>query len=97
MKPTEFAEGPAVSSLLTKDQSFAILMNLSSSNCCYPMPNGFSKMIRKNHKDDTNKNVFLGWPLENYIPTNNFPQTESSVQFSCNKDIEIVGVMVSNK
>lgn len=94
MKPIEFAEGPAVSSLLTKDQSFAILMNLSSPNSSYPMPNGFSKMIRKKQTDDTNKNVFLGWPLENYVPTNNFPQTESSVHFSCNKDIEIVGVMV---
>ncbi|KAK9511050.1 hypothetical protein O3M35_005699 [Rhynocoris fuscipes] len=94
MRPTEFAEGPAVSSLLTKDQAFAILMNLSSPNCSYPMPPGFSKMSRKKQADDSNKNIFLGWPLENYTPTNNLPMSESSLNFCCNKDIEIVGVMV---
>ncbi|XP_012266669.2 uncharacterized protein LOC105692200 [Athalia rosae] len=42
LTPQEFAEGPARSSLLNQDEAFAILMNISSSESRWPMPEGFS-------------------------------------------------------
>ncbi|XP_026756984.2 uncharacterized protein LOC113516720 isoform X2 [Galleria mellonella] len=42
LTPQQFAEGPARSSLLTDSESFAVLMNILSSNCDIPMPQGFS-------------------------------------------------------
>ncbi|XP_067002470.1 BTB/POZ domain-containing protein 6-B [Anabrus simplex] len=43
LTPTQFAEGPALSRLLTQDESFAILMNISSSTPGkLPMPEGFT-------------------------------------------------------
>lgn len=42
LTPQEFAEGPARSSLLNQDEAFAILMNISSTESKWPMPDGFS-------------------------------------------------------
>ncbi|XP_059061818.1 uncharacterized protein LOC131854700 [Achroia grisella] len=42
LTPQQFAEGPARSSLLTDSESFAVLMNILSSNCDISMPQGFS-------------------------------------------------------
>ncbi|GAB0091111.1 uncharacterized protein DMENIID0001_059190 [Sergentomyia squamirostris] len=41
LTPQQFAEGPGRSTLLTKDEAFAILMNISSPNSVLPMPEGF--------------------------------------------------------
>ncbi|KYN34644.1 BTB/POZ domain-containing protein 2 [Trachymyrmex septentrionalis] len=42
LTPQEFAEGPGLSPLLTKDEAFAILMNiLCTGNKTMPMPEGF--------------------------------------------------------
>ncbi len=48
LTPQQFAEGPARTNLLTKSEAFAILMNISTPNSIYPMPEGFtqSKMHR---------------------------------------------------
>lgn len=42
LTPQQFAEGPARTNLLTQSEAFAILMNISTSNSVYPMPEGFS-------------------------------------------------------
>ncbi|XP_049871184.1 uncharacterized protein LOC126370386 [Pectinophora gossypiella] len=42
LTPQQFAEGPARSTLLTESESFAVLMNILSSNSDVPMPTGFS-------------------------------------------------------
>lgn len=42
MTPKQFAENVPRTNLLTTDESFAILMNISSSHISHPMPEGFS-------------------------------------------------------
>ncbi|XP_023247125.1 BTB/POZ domain-containing protein 6-like isoform X2 [Copidosoma floridanum] len=42
LSPQEFAEGPGKSPLLTQQEAFALLMNVSSRNSEIPMPEGFS-------------------------------------------------------
>ncbi|XP_046412978.1 uncharacterized protein LOC124176140 isoform X1 [Neodiprion fabricii] len=50
LSPQEFAEGPAGSSLLNQDEAFAILMNISSSERKWPMPEGFSTNVQSRVK-----------------------------------------------
>ncbi|CAK9830737.1 BTB/POZ domain-containing protein 6-A [Anthophora retusa] len=45
INPQEFAEGPGMSPLLTKDETFAILMNILCTGNKAPMPEGFSTNI----------------------------------------------------
>ncbi|XP_011504963.1 PREDICTED: BTB/POZ domain-containing protein 2-like isoform X1 [Ceratosolen solmsi marchali] len=42
LTPQEFAEGPGKSTMLTQQEAFALLMNISSPNSDEPMPEGFS-------------------------------------------------------
>ncbi|NP_001153390.1 BTB (POZ) domain containing 2-like isoform X1 [Nasonia vitripennis] len=42
LTPQEFAEGPGKSPLLTQQEAFSILMNISSPKSKVPMPEGFS-------------------------------------------------------
>ncbi|XP_053693236.1 uncharacterized protein LOC128741440 [Sabethes cyaneus] len=42
LTPQQFADGPARTNLLTQSEAFAILMNISTANSCYPMPEGFT-------------------------------------------------------
>lgn len=42
LTPQQFAEGPARTNLLTQSEAFTILMNISTPNSCYPMPDGFT-------------------------------------------------------
>jgi len=42
LTPQEFAEGPATSNLLSENEKFAMLMNISSPTTNVPMPGGFS-------------------------------------------------------
>jgi hypothetical protein len=42
LTPQQFAEGPGKSPLLTQQEAFALLMNISSPNSNKPMPDGFS-------------------------------------------------------
>lgn len=41
LSPAEFASGPAVTGLLTQDECYPLLMNISSQGCL-PLPQGFS-------------------------------------------------------
>lgn len=43
MDVSDFAEGPAESPLLTKDESYAILLNISSPRSKVPLPDNFSE------------------------------------------------------
>lgn len=53
LSPQEFAEGPGKSLLLTQQEAFAILMNISSRNSDKSMPDGFSL---NNHSRAKSKN-----------------------------------------
>lgn len=48
LTPQQFAEGPARTNLLSQSEAFAILMNISTPNSVYPMPEGFS--LNKNSR-----------------------------------------------
>ncbi|CAB0005821.1 unnamed protein product [Nesidiocoris tenuis] len=95
MSAKDFAEGPALSPLLTKDQSFSILMNVISKNSECPMPDGFSTRIRQADQEVASRNTTLKLHIGNFSPTHNFQPTESTILFCCNKDVELLGVMVS--
>ncbi|XP_058802674.1 uncharacterized protein LOC131670783 [Phymastichus coffea] len=45
--PQEFAEGPGKSPLLSQEEAFALLMNISSRNCEQSMPEGFCTNTQK--------------------------------------------------
>lgn len=49
LTPSQFAERTAVSQLLSQDEAFAILMNISSPTLALPLPDGFtsSRVARK--------------------------------------------------
>lgn len=48
LTPQQFAEGPARTNLLSQSEAFAILMNISTPNSVYPMPDGFT--LNKNSR-----------------------------------------------
>lgn len=48
LTPQQFADGPARTSLLSQNEAFALLMNISSPNSIYPMPEGFT--LNKNSR-----------------------------------------------
>lgn len=48
LTPQQFAEGPARSKLLSQSEAFAILMNISTPNSVYPMPEAFT--LNKNSR-----------------------------------------------
>lgn len=59
LTPQQFAEGPAVSNLLTQSEKFAILMNISSPSTDVGMPPGFSKSVaqRRFLDDEVHYNI----------------------------------------
>jgi hypothetical protein len=57
LTPQQFAEGPARTNLLSQSEAFAILMNISTPNSVYPMPEGFSK--NKNLRNSININNLI--------------------------------------
>lgn len=48
LTPQQFAEGPARTNLLSQSEAFGILMNISTPNSVYPMPDGFT--LNKNSR-----------------------------------------------
>jgi hypothetical protein len=48
LTPMQFADGPARTNLLSQAEAFAILMNISTPNSVYPMPDGFT--LNKNSR-----------------------------------------------
>lgn len=49
LNPQEFADGPARTNLLSQSEAFVILMNISTPNSVYPMPEGFT--LNKNPRN----------------------------------------------
>lgn len=45
LTPLQFAEGPALAPLLTQDEKYSVLMNISAPGSHFPMPAGFSKVV----------------------------------------------------
>nr|CAD7196800.1 unnamed protein product [Timema douglasi] len=52
LNPSQFAEGPALSPLLTQSESFAVLMNISSGGARVPLPEGFSSWTQPRQEPD---------------------------------------------
>lgn len=108
LTPKEFAEGPGQSCLLTQEESFAILMNISSSVNTVRMPKDFD--TSKNTRNEPMINGEAG-PLQracsprgvksyckrtvysNFI-VENMNILDSSMAFTVNKNICIVGIVV---
>lgn len=100
MEVADFADGPAQSLLLTKEESFAILLNISSPRSKYPLPDGYSR-TRIPRGNPSKKVVSLSKKL--YVPraiTNSVVQINSdhlmdSFRFTANEDITLLGIQVS--
>lgn len=50
LSPEEFADGPAKSIFLTKDESFAIIMKISSPGSKIKIPEGFSQVRKRRYR-----------------------------------------------
>lgn len=99
MDVSEFADGPAQSQLLTKDESFAILLNISSVHTKYPLPDGFSK-TRIPRINPSKKIVSLSCKLYvqrticNPIVQINNGNLMDSMHFITNDNITLLGIQV---
>ncbi|XP_012541605.1 BTB/POZ domain-containing protein 1 isoform X2 [Monomorium pharaonis] len=60
LTPQEFAEGPGMSPLLTKDEAFAILMNILCTGNKTPMPEGFCTTSNSRPKPVKTHSTSLG-------------------------------------
>lgn len=109
LTPAEFAEGPALSPLLTKDESFAILMNISSKTATkVPLPESFSmcSVPRKRPAGEDKHIIQLPgearegqkyYCLRNIVPQPhgyNTSNLDCSVSFTVDRNICVLGVQV---
>ncbi len=99
MSVSDFAEGPAQSQLITKDESYAILLNISSTQMKHPMPEGFStsriprnsplhRATRLTHK------LYLQRPIKDSIVQINIGNTIDTLHFISNDNITLLGIQV---
>lgn len=97
MTPVEFAEGPAQNPLLTQEQKFAILMNISSKKAGLPMPEKFSNDTKhRNYQIKHKTSFYLCKPdLVKDKPVKSIGMIETYLIFSCHRDLKIYGVQVS--
>ncbi|XP_022914538.2 BTB/POZ domain-containing protein 1 isoform X1 [Onthophagus taurus] len=56
LSPQQFAEGPAASNLLTQQEKFSILMNISSPSTAVQMPDGFSSAASRRRRNSGSSN-----------------------------------------
>ena len=100
MDPSDFADGPAQSQLLTKDEALAILLNLSSPHKKYPMPDGFSlnHLPRKNPSQKLvclSRKSYMHRPIEERsVQLSNGCLTDE-LYFKTSDDITLLGIQVS--
>lgn len=101
MSVSEFAEVPAQSQLLTKDESFAILLNISSTQTKYPMPEGFCT----NRTPRTNpshkivclaKRIQVKRPIKNPTVQINCGSLKDTLRFIANDNLTLLGIKVSS-
>uniref|UniRef100_A0A336LFN0 CSON010474 protein n=1 Tax=Culicoides sonorensis TaxID=179676 RepID=A0A336LFN0_CULSO len=74
LTPKQFAEGPARTALLSQNEAFAILMNISSPLSGHPMPEGFST-----NKNPRSYNIVLDSPSPSG-GTGNYSQAPIAVE-----------------
>ncbi|KAK7590688.1 hypothetical protein V9T40_002301 [Parthenolecanium corni] len=99
MSVSEFAEVPAQSQLLTKDESFAILLNISSTQTKYPMPEGFctSRIPRINpsHKIVClAKRIQVKRPIKNPTVQINCGNLKDTLRFIANDNLTLLGIKI---
>jgi hypothetical protein len=68
LTPQQFADGPARTQLLSQSEAFAILMNISTTNSVYPMPEGFT--MNKNSRVPFDSNRSPSPPARPSAPRN---------------------------
>lgn len=110
LTPSQFAEGPALSPLLTRDESYALLVNISSASasCKFPLPEGFSNSVESRRRPTPPSPATRDGPLASrdvkfYCVRNILPQPhclntsilDCSVTFTVDRNICVHGVQVS--
>ena len=99
MSPQEFAEGPVMSSFISKDDSLALLINITSTNSPICYPKNFSNKLRgkfeenKLNKNCIQENLILKLNIGSAIVISK--DTDYAFSICCDKDIKIHGFMVS--
>ena len=103
LNPSQFAEGPALSPLLSQDESFAVLLNISSTSasCKIPLPEGFSNSVesrRPTARASSSYGDMKLYCVRKILPQAHCPNTsilDCSVTFTVDKNISVHGVQVS--
>lgn len=110
LTPSQFAEGPALSPLLSRDESYALLVNISSTSatCKFPLPEGFSNSVESRRRPSPASPAIRDSPLGHrgakfYCVRNILPQPhclntsilDCSVTFTVDRNICVHGVQVS--
>jgi len=103
LTPSQFAEGPALSPLLSQDESFAVLLNISSTSasCKIPLPEGFSNSVESRRPTAPASSSYGDMKL--YCVRKILPQAhclntsilDCSVTFTVDRNISVHGVQVS--
>jgi len=103
LTPSQFAEGPALSPLLSQDESFAVLLNISSTSasCKIPLPEGFSNSVESRRPTAPAPSSYVDMKL--YCVRKILPQAhclntsilDCSVTFTVDRNISVHGVQVS--
>lgn len=103
LTPSQFAEGPALSPLLSQDESFAVLLNISSTSasCKIPLPEGFSNSVESRRPTAQASSSYVDMKL--YCVRKILPQAhclntsilDCSVTFTVDRNISVHGVQVS--
>lgn len=99
MDISDFADGPAESVLLTKDESYAIFKKLSSFNNKHPLPDGFSPertpRINPSKKIVNLQNkLYVQRTIKTPVLQMNNSNLTDSLNFIANDDITLLGVQV---
>ncbi|XP_023721744.1 BTB/POZ domain-containing protein 6-B isoform X2 [Cryptotermes secundus] len=109
LTPSQFAEGPALSPLLTRDESYALLVNISSTSasCKLPLPEGFSNSVESRRRPSAASLAMRDGPLAHrdvkfYCVRNILPQPhclntsilDCSVTFTVDRNICVHGVQI---
>lgn len=102
MDVSEFANGPAQSQLLTKDESFAILLNIASPHNKFSLPDGFSKTriprINPSKKVvSLQRKLYVQRTIKNPVVQINNGDLMDSLHFIANDNITLLGVQVIDK
>lgn len=108
LKPSEFANGPAVSGLLTQEESFSLLMNISSPGVA-TLPSSICKNNKSRQKlltfSRTESNTMRGFPGRKWCACGgqmadvliNEQLVDCSLSFSVNNSVSIHGMLIPSQ